>query len=158
MTTEKENQLDSSDIEPDYKYNSTLVAKFINYIMEEGKKTLAESMIYEAFDIISDRTNKKGIKVLEQAVDNVKPSLEVKARRVGGATFQVPMEVDPPRQISLALRWISEAAKSKADKPMPVRIANELIDAYNDQGSAVNKKENIHQMAKANRAFAHYRW
>jgi len=144
---------------PDLRYNSTLVAKLINIIMLKGKKTIASKIVYGAFDIIKERLNEPDVlKVFTQAVENVRPQLEVKPRRIGGATYQVPVEVKPERGISLALRWIRDFARQKKGKPMQERLAEEIISAYKGEGSSVKKKEDTHKMAEANRAFVHFRW
>ncbi len=144
---------------PDVKYNSELVARLINTIMERGKKSTAQNIVYGAFDVI--KAKKKTLEPLEvflQALENVKPRLEVKSRRVGGATYQVPVEVDPNRQVALALRWITGFARSKKGQPMKKALASELLDAFDNTGAAVKKREDTHKMAQANKAFAHYRW
>lgn len=143
---------------PDPVYNSPLATKFINYIMWDGKKTVAEWIFYEAMKIVEEKMKKPPLEVLEKAVENVKPVLEVRPRRVGGATYQVPVEVPPHRQLSLAVRWIIHAARSKKGKPMAEKLAQEIMDAYRGEGAAIKKKEDVHKMAEANRAFAHYRW
>jgi len=143
---------------PDSKYNSKLVAKFVNMIMVKGKKSLAQSIVYGAFDIIKDKTDKPGLEVFSAAIENVRPKVEVKPRRVGGATYQVPMEVDRERGITLALRWIKDFSRSKKGKPMSVKLADEILAAYKQEGEAVKKKQTTHKMAEANKAFAHYRW
>lgn len=149
-------------VQPDPIYNSTLVQKMINMIMWDGKKRVAERIVYDSFDIVKKKLNKNTsqevLEVIKKAIDNVKPRVEVRPRRVGGATFQVPVEVPPERALSLALRWLRESARSKKGKPMKERLAQELLDAYRGEGSAVKKKEDTHKMAEANRAFAHYRW
>ena len=144
---------------PDVKYNSELVARLINTIMGKGKKSTAQKIVYGAFDVILNK--KKDLEPLEvflQALENVKPRLEVKSRRVGGATYQVPVEVDAGRQVALALRWITGFSKTKKGQPMKAALATELLDAFDNTGSAVKKKEDTHKMAQANKAFAHYRW
>lgn len=144
---------------PDVKYNSELVARLINTIMGKGKKSTAQKIVYGAFEVI--KRKKSGLEPLEvflQALENVKPRLEVKSRRVGGATYQVPVEVDAGRQVALALRWLTGFAKSKKGQPMQAALAGELLDAFDNSGSAVKKKEDTHKMAQANKAFAHYRW
>ena len=146
------------EVEPDLKYNSELVARFINRLMERGKKSLATSILYDAFDIIEERTNANPLEVFRQAVENVTPVLEVRPRRVGGATYQIPVEVRPERRTSLAIRWLVQTAKSRKGKPMAEKLADELIDASRNTGATVKKKEDTHRMAEANRAFAHYRW
>jgi len=143
---------------PDPIHNDKLVAKFINTIMLDGKKATAEKALYGAFDIISDRFKQEPIEVFRKALDNVKPKLEVKSRRVGGATYQVPMEVRPERRVALAMRWLVSYARARGEKTMRERIAAELVDASNNRGTAVKKREDTHKMADANRAFAHYRW
>lgn len=144
---------------PDVKYNSELVARLINTIMSRGKKSTAQNIVYGAFDVI--KSKKKDMEPLEiflQALENVKPRLEVKSRRVGGATYQVPIEVDASRQVALALRWVTGYAKSKKGQPMKDALASELLDAFENTGSSIKKKEDTHKMAQANKAFAHYRW
>lgn len=146
------------EILPDPKYNSTLVSRFISVILKDGKKAVAERICYGAFNILKEKTGSEPLKVFKTAIDNVKPLVEVKPRRVGGATYQVPMEVRPHRKIALAFRWIVSYARQRKEKTMRERIAAELFDAYNNTGSSVKKKEDTHRMAEANRAFAHYRW
>jgi small subunit ribosomal protein S7 len=146
------------EILPDPKFHETLVAKFINGIMRRGKKSLAESIFYRALDIIKDRTRQDPIKTFNQAMDNVKPLLEVRPRRVGGATYQVPVEVRPSRKTALSIRWIIGFAKQRSEKTMEEKLSGELIDAANNRGAAIKKKEDTHKMAEANKAFAHYRW
>jgi len=146
---------------PDPKYSSDLLAKFMNMIMNDGKKSVAESIVYGAIDRISEKNGadeQRAIEVLEQALDNVKPFVEVKSRRVGGATYQVPVEVRPARRQSLAMRWVIDAARKRGEKSMAHRLANELMDAAENRGSAVKKREDTHRMAEANKAFSHYRW
>lgn len=150
--------LEKREIEPDPVHDSKRLSRFINKIMRDGKKILAERLVYDALEIIEGKTNEDPLMIFENAVDNVRPRLEVRPRRVGGATFQVPMEVDKKRSISLSLRWIKEAAESRREKGMEKRIANEILDASNYSGAAFEKKESVHKMAEANRAFAHYRW
>nr|3GTY_S Chain S, 30S ribosomal protein S7 [Thermotoga maritima] len=145
-------------IPPDPVFGDVLVAKLINRVMWDGKKTIAQKIVYGAFDIIREKTKKDPLEVFRQAVENVKPVLEVRPRRVGGATYQVPIEVQEPRRTSLALRWIVEAARAKKGRPMKEKLAEEIIAAYNNTGTAIKKKEDTHRMAEANRAFAHYRW
>src|SRR5580765_7350235 len=140
-------------------YNSTLVSKFINTVMSDGKRSVAERIMYQSFDIIKDRTGDDPLKIFKKAVENVKPSLEVKSRRVGGSNYQVPVEVNPNRRLSLSIRWIAGYATERADgKTMQEKLANEFIDAANLRGGAVKKREDTHRMAEANKAFAHYRW
>ena len=144
---------------PDVKYNSELVARLINTIMERGKKSTAQNIVYGAFDVIkAKKKNLEPLEVFLQALENVKPRLEVKSRRVGGATYQVPVEVDPSRQVALALRWITGFARAKKGQPMKNALASELLDAFDNTGTAVKKREDTHKMAQANKAFAHYRW
>lgn len=145
-------------IPPDPVYKDVLVAKLINKVMKDGKKSLAEKIVYKAFDLIKEKTGEHPLTIFKKAIDNVKPVLEVRPRRVGGATYQVPIEVPEHRQISLALRWIVQFARERGERTMIERLANEIIDAYNGRGASVKKKEDTHKMAEANRAFAHYRW
>ncbi|HEY74785.1 MAG TPA: 30S ribosomal protein S7 [Thermoflexia bacterium] len=145
-------------VEPDIRYNSELVARFINKVMKDGKKSLATRIVYNAMDLIEERTKRPALEVFEEAIRNVSPLLEVKPRRVGGATYQVPVEVPPHRQISLAMRWIIAAARQRPGRSMAEKLAAELIDAANKTGAAIKKREDTHRMAEANRAFAHYRW
>lgn len=146
------------EVPPDPVYNSPLVMKFINNLMWDGKKSLAMKIFYTALEKIKEYTQEEGIKVFEKAIENVKPVLEVRPRRVGGATYQVPVEVPPRRQISLAIKWIIKAARERPEKRMVERLAKELIDASKNEGRAVKIKETTHKMAEANRAFAHFRW
>jgi len=145
-------------VKPDYKYNSGVVAKFINSVMKEGKKSTAQSVVYNAFDIIEERTKERGIDVFDRAIENVRPQLAVKPRRVGGATYQVPVEVPEARQVALAFRWIIQYARARGDHGFSTKLASELIAASQNEGNAIKKKVDTHKMAKANRAFAHYRW
>ena len=146
-------------IAPDPVYNSALVTKFVNTVMSAGKRSTAEQILYHSFDIIKERTGDDPLKVFKKAVDNVKPSLEVKSRRVGGSNYQVPIEVNPNRRLSLSIRWLVGYARSRGDgKTMEEKLANELMDAANLRGGAVKKREDTHRMAEANKAFAHYRW
>jgi len=145
-------------VEPDIRYNSVRVAKFINRVMRDGKKSTATRIVYDAFDIIQKRTKRDPLEVFEQAMKNTMPVLEVKPRRVGGSTYQVPVEVPPHRQVSLAMRWLVQAARARSGKSMAEKLANELMDAARGHGAAVKKREDTHRMAEANRAFAHYRW
>ncbi len=146
------------EILPDPKYNSKLVTKFINVIMLAGKKSKAESIAYKCFDTLAEKTGKKSLEVFEKAINNARPLLEVKPRRVGGATYQVPIEVTESRGVALAMRWIRDFARTRHGKPMQEKLADELADAYNGTGQAVKKRENAHKMAEANKAFSHYRW
>jgi len=143
------------EIKPDHKYNNVLVAKFINAVMRNGKKTVAEKIVYGAFDIIKEKTKKDPVEVFEKALQTVAPSIEVRPRRIGGATYQVPIEVKPKRARSLAMRWIIQIAKSKKGKPMKEKLAEELILAHKGEGEAVRRKINVHKMAEANKAFAY---
>lgn len=143
---------------PDYKFNSVLVSKVINKLFLRGKKSVAERIFYSSMDIIKEKTKQDPMDVLTRAIENVKPLLEVKARRVGGATYQVPVDVRKDRQVALAIRWIIELARARTGKAMKERLAQELIDASNKVGAAIKKREDTHKMAEANRAFAHYRW
>jgi len=146
------------EILPDPKYHETLIAKFTNGIMRRGKKSLGERIFYRSLDIIKDRTHSDPVKIFNQAMDNVKPLIEVRPRRVGGATYQVPVEVRPERKVALAIRWIISFAKHRSEKTMEEKLSAELIDAANNRGAAIKKKEDTHKMAEANKAFAHYRW
>ena len=143
---------------PDPRYNSVLVTRLINKIMKSGKKTIAEKIVYNAFESVEKNTGKNGSDLLEQAVRNTSPILEVKSRRVGGATYQVPVDVKADRRISLSIRWLIASASNRLGKSMTDTLANELTDAFNNTGGAVKTKEDVHRMAEANRAFAHYRW
>ncbi|BBW98156.1 MULTISPECIES: 30S ribosomal protein S7 [Geobacillus] len=146
------------DVLPDPIYNSKLVTRLINKIMVDGKKSKAQKILYTSFDMIRERTGKDPMEVFEQALKNVMPVLEVRARRVGGANYQVPVEVRPDRRISLGLRWLVQYARLRNEKTMEERLANEIMDAANNTGAAVKKREDTHKMAEANKAFAHYRW
>ena len=146
------------EILPDPKYGNPLLARFINMVMKSGKKSVAERIIYGALDQIEQRGNSDPIELLDKALDNVRPVVEVKSRRVGGATYQVPVEVRPVRRNTLAMRWVIDAARARSEKTMALRLAGELMDAAESRGSAVKKKEDTHRMADANKAFAHYRW
>ena len=146
---------------PDPRFNSEMLAKFMNMVMISGKKSAAEHIIYGAIDSIADRKkipSEEAVSVLEVALDNVKPTVEVKSRRVGGATYQVPIEVRPVRRQTLAMRWVIDAARKRSEKSMAMRLANELMEASENRGTAVKKREDTHRMAEANKAFAHYRW
>ena len=157
----RRSQAPKRTILPDPKYGSELLAKFMNMIMNDGKKSVAERIIYGALDRITEKETKvddKALELLEQALENVKPMVEVKSRRVGGATYQVPIEVRPVRRQTLAMRWLIEAARKRSEKSMAHRLAHELMDAAENRGTAVKKKEDTHRMAEANKAFSHYRW
>lgn len=143
---------------PDIKYNSVLVSQFVNKLMTSGKKTTAQSCFYGALDLIEERSKRPGLEVFEQAVKNATPIIEVKPRRVGGATYQVPVEVRPDRQLSLAIRWLIDTTRRRPGKSMAEKLANELMDAASNTGATIKKREDTHRMAEANRAFAHYRW
>jgi small subunit ribosomal protein S7 len=143
---------------PDPKHNSEMVAKVINSMMQRGKKTTAERIVYGALDELSGKTGKNALEVLDQAIGNMKPKVEVKSRRVGGTTYQVPVEIRPARQLALALRWLVQYASARRGTPMPKAVALELLDAFNNQGNVVKKRDDTHKMAQANKAFAHYAW
>tara|TARA_B100001250_G_scaffold407101_1_gene427315 strand:- start:2386 stop:2856 length:471 start_codon:yes stop_codon:yes gene_type:complete len=143
---------------PDHKYKDLILAKFMNRVMKDGKKSISEKIVYGAFDIVSKKIDKDPIDYFHDALNNVKPSLEVRSRRVGGATYQVPMEVKPRRAQALAMKWIIESAEKRNEKTMRERVASELIDAFNNKGNSVKKREETHKMAEANRAFSHFRW
>lgn len=146
------------EIEPDIKYNNVMVAKFINKLMKAGKKSLAARILYDSFDIIAERMKRNPLDVFEQAINNAAPVLEVRPRRVGGATYQIPMEVPSDRRVSLAMRWLIQSARSRSGKSMAEKLANELMDAAQGMGATIKKKDDTHKMAEANKAFAHYRW
>ena len=146
------------EVLPDHKFKDKVLTKFMNRIMLDGKKSVSEQIVYGAFDLVSKKTDKKPIDFFHDALDNVKPSLEVRSRRVGGATYQVPMEVRPRRAQTLAMKWIIDSAIKRNEKTMRERIASEIIDAHNNKGNAVKKREETHKMAEANRAFSHFRW
>ena len=149
----------SQQLKPDAKYNSKLVSKFVNCLMLDGKKSTAQQVFYDAMDIIGKNVkDAEVLEVFEKAINNVKPLLEVRSKRIGGASYQVPMQVSAKRQQSLAFRWILTSARSKKGKPMSERLASELMDAYNERGGAMTTRENIHRMAEANKAFAHFAW
>jgi small subunit ribosomal protein S7 len=157
----RRSQAPKRQILPDPKYGSDLLAKFMNMIMNDGKKSVAERIIYGALDRIAEKetnTDDKALELLEAALENIKPMVEVKSRRVGGATYQVPVEVRPARRQTLAMRWVIDAARKRSEKSMAHRLAHELMDAAESRGSAVKKKEDTHRMAEANKAFSHYRW
>ncbi|MBC7248773.1 MAG: 30S ribosomal protein S7 [Anaerolineae bacterium] len=146
------------EVEPDIKYNSVVVAKFINRLMKGGKKSTAARILYDAFDLIEKRMSRNPLEVFEQAIKNATPILEVKPRRVGGATYQVPVEVPPHRQLALAMRWLIQSARNRPGKSMAEKLAAELMDAAQGVGATIKKREDTHKMAEANKAFAHYRW
>jgi small subunit ribosomal protein S7 len=146
------------EILPDPKYKNVTVSKFINILMERGKKSVAEKILYRCFGILGEKTGKPPLEVFQKALDNARPQLEVKPRRIGGATYQVPIDVKSERGISIAMRWIRNFARAKKGKPMEVKLADELLDAYKGEGAAIKKRDDTHKMAEANKAFAHYRW
>ncbi|MDY0008114.1 MAG: 30S ribosomal protein S7 [Bdellovibrionales bacterium] len=146
------------EVLPDPKFNNVVVAKFMNCIMESGKKSVAENIVYGAFDIIAAKTKTDPVAFFLEVLDKVKPSVEVKSRRVGGATYQVPVEVRPNRAMAMAMRWLKDASTKRNDKTMDAKLASELMDAHNDRGASVKKREDTHKMAEANKAFAHFRW
>ncbi|RYV01213.1 30S ribosomal protein S7 [Shewanella sp. OPT22] len=143
---------------PDPKFKSELLAKFINVLMQDGKKSVAEKIIYKALDVVAEKKSEDHLVILEAALENVRPAVEVKSRRVGGSTYQVPCEVRPVRRNALAMRWLVEAARKRGEKSMALRLAGEMHDASENKGTAVKKREDVHRMAEANKAFAHYRW
>jgi small subunit ribosomal protein S7 len=145
------------EIQPDMRYNNEHVAMFVNRLMHDGKKSVAQGLLYDSFDMIEERMGRQGVEVFEQALQNVVPSIEVRPRRVGGATYQVPIPVEPYRQVSLAMRWLLTAARNRSGQTMSEKLANEFIDASNNQGAAVKKRDDTHRMAEANRAFSHFR-
>ena len=151
-------EITKREILPDPKYKNALVARFVNNIMERGKKSVAEGIFYGAMDLIQKRTQEDPLKLFEKSVNNVKPIIEVKSRRVGGATYQVPTEVRPERRTALAIRWLIAYSGERSEKSMEEKLAGELIDAANNRGGAIKKREDVHKMAEANKAFAHYRW
>jgi len=154
----RRHRAEKREILPDPKFGNPIVTKFMNTIMYEGKKSVAETIVYGAFDIIEAKTKQPALGVFEQALDNVMPSIEVRSRRVGGATYQVPVEVRHDRRQALGIRWIIAAARERNEKTMTERLSAELLDASNNRGNAVKKREDTHKMAEANRAFSHYRW
>ena len=146
------------EVLPDPKYGDKLVAKFVNTIMSRGKKSVAESIFYRSLNIVEARTKEDSLGVFKRAIENTRPTVEVRSRRVGGATYQVPIEVRPQRRLSLSMRWLIQASRERGEKSMEEKLAAEFIDAANNRGTAIKKKEDTHRMAEANRAFAHYRW
>ena len=146
------------EVTPDPKFHDHTVAKFVNVVMERGKKSIAEGILYGALDLVADRAKEEGLAVFKKALDNVRPSVEVRSRRVGGANYQVPVEVRPVRRMSLGMRWLVQYARSRGEKSMADRLAGEIMDAANNRGAAMKKKDDTHRMAEANKAFAHYRW
>jgi small subunit ribosomal protein S7 len=154
----RRNRPPKREVAPDIRYNSILVQQFINKLMMSGKKSTAQRVFYDALDLAEQRAKRSGLEVFEQAVRNATPILEVKPRRVGGATYQVPVEVRADRRVSLAIRWLIQSARKRSGKTMAERLANELLDAANNTGTTIKRREDTHRMAEANRAFAHYRW
>lgn len=146
------------EILPDPKFQSQVLAKFINHVMESGKKSVAERIVYGALDKVAEKTNENPVEAFEKALEALRPMVEVKSRRVGGATYQVPVEVRPNRRTALAMRWMVDAARKRGEKSMPLRLAGEILDAIEGKGSAVKKREDVHRMAEANKAFSHYRF
>ncbi len=149
---------DKREAEPDLRYDSKRVSMFVNRLMKDGKKSTARTIIYDAFEIMEERMNRPALEIFEQALDNAMPRVEVRPRRVGGSTYQVPVEVPPHRRVSLAMRWLLYAARNRSGRSMADRLSAELMDAANNQGAAVKRKDDAHRMAEANRAFAHYRF
>jgi small subunit ribosomal protein S7 len=154
----RKHQAPQREVLPDPKYNDILITKTINTLMYDGKKSTAESIFYQALDLVEKKVGEEGIKVFKKAMNNIKPAVEVKSRRIGGATYQVPVEVRPNRKQSLALRWLRDYSRSRAGKDMVERLADEIIDAANNRGGAVKKREDVYKMAEANKAFAHLKW
>jgi len=146
------------EVLPDPKFGSETLAKFVNILMKSGKKSTAEKIVYGALDVVAERSKKESLEVFEQALENISPLVEVKSRRVGGATYQVPVEVRPARRVALAMRWLNDAARARGEKSMGLRLAGEVLDAAEGRGAAVKKREDTHRMAEANKAFSHYRW
>ncbi len=151
-------KIERRSIPPDPRYGSELLQRFINKVMQRGKKSLAERIVYDALDIVASRTGQNPLEVFQRAVQNAMPLLEVKPRRVGGATYQVPVQVEPHRRVSLAMRWLIQSARARSGKTMSEKLAAELIDAANNTGATIKRRDDTHRMAEANRAFAHYRW
>jgi small subunit ribosomal protein S7 len=154
----RKGNLTSREVLPDPKFREKNITRFINVLMRDGKKNTAERILYDAFEAIAERADAEPVEVFKEAIGNVRPAVEVRSRRVGGSTYQVPMEVRPERQEALAMRWIIDAARARNEYTMIERLTNELLDASNSRGNAVRKKEDMHRMADANKAFAHYRW
>ncbi len=151
-------EIEEREVLPDARYNDDLVARLINAVMRQGKKSIAERMVYRAFDLVAERTKEQPLQLFHKAVANVKPIIEVKSRRVGGSTYQVPTEIRNRRRVALAMRWLIGFAQKRPDKSMAQKLAGEIMDAANMRGAAIKKKEDTHKMAEANKAFAHYRW
>ncbi|MGE3609665.1 MAG: 30S ribosomal protein S7 [Bacteriovoracaceae bacterium] len=154
----RKHQAPQREVLPDPKYNDILITKVINTLMYDGKKSTSESIFYQALDLVEKKVGEEGIKVFKKAMNNIKPAVEVKSRRIGGATYQVPVEVRPNRKQSLALRWLRDYSRSRAGKNMVEKLADEIIDAANNRGGAVKKREDVYKMAEANKAFAHLKW
>ncbi|MBN2290257.1 MAG: 30S ribosomal protein S7 [Candidatus Glassbacteria bacterium] len=154
----RRSQAEKREILPDSRYQSTLVSKFINALMKKGKRSIAETILYKSLAMLEEKVGQPGLNVFKQAVNNAKPALEVKSRRVGGATYQVPVEVRPERRTALAMRWMIGFARARNEKTMEARLAAELLSCFRNEGTTIKKKEDTHRMAEANRAFAHYRW
>ncbi len=154
----RKGQVKLREVSPDPKFHDRTVAKFINTVMERGKKSTAEQIFYGALEIVANRTKEEGLAVFKHALENVRPAVEVRSRRVGGANYQVPVEVRPVRRTSLAMRWLVQAARARGEKSMQERLAAEIVEAHGNRGGAVKKREDTHRMAEANKAFAHYRW
>jgi small subunit ribosomal protein S7 len=152
----RNNNIERRETPPDARYNSVVVQQFINKVMQSGKKSVAEKIVYTAMDLASDRLKRTPMEVFDQAIRNASPAIEVRPKRVGGATYQVPVEVKSDRRLALAMRWILTAARARAGKPMHERLATELMDAFNNTGNSIKRKEDVHKMAEANRAFSHY--
>lgn len=154
----RKGEVKKREILPDPKYGDKLVAKFVNTIMSQGKKSVAEGILYRSLDIVASKAKEDSLAIFKRAIDNIRPAVEVRSRRVGGATYQVPVEVRPQRRLSLSMRWLIQSARQRAEKSMEEKLAGEFLDAANNRGGAIKKKEDTHRMAEANRAFAHYRW
>ena len=154
----RRNRAEKRDVIPDPRYNSAVLAKFVNNVMERGKKSLAASIVYDAFAIIEEKAKRPGLEVFEEALKNATPLVEVKPRRVGGATYQIPVEIDPDRRMALAMRWLIENSRKRSGRDMAARLASELMDAARNEGSTIKKREDTHRMAEANQAFAHFRY
>ena len=154
----RKGEVKKREILPDPKYGDKLVAKFVNTIMSQGKKSVAEGILYRCLDIVASKAKEDSLAIFKRAIDNIRPAVEVRSRRVGGATYQVPVEVRPQRRLSLSMRWLIQSARQRAEKSMEEKLAGEFLDAANNRGGAIKKKEDTHRMAEANRAFAHYRW
>src|SRR5918999_4711083 len=154
----RRHRAEKREVNPDAKYGDIVLTKFMNSLMKDGKKSVAESIVYGAFDIVQQKSKQDPVNVFHTALDNIRPAVEVRSRRVGGATYQVPVEVRPDRQQALAIRWLIESARKRGEHTMEERLSGELLDAANNRGAAVKKREDTHRMAEANKAFSHYRW